>query len=574
MRTWAQGYHKDKNKFCEKLQVTVVSKDEKLDTLEQLNQRWTDTDSSESTKTKLSLDLSGFSTLERDDVWNERIAGSGASRLAALIEHWGNADWVSTGRRYLHSDNCPFCQQRLPKDFTDELAGLLDGDRQKRVDHLTGLVSDYAAHFEELRTAIESAQTEPLVKSEPTFKTAWEALRHRLQSNLTAMLGKQEKPRDPIQLELTTTVGADLNTAIDRVNERIAAFNVRVADRRAEKERVKEAFWKFLRRDREEAFVSYEAFKKPLEISLNDYKTKLTKSRIDIEALETQLANLREHRTGVDAAVQKINAKLKSLGVGTFSIEKKPGENNLYCLARPGQRQGDLRSLSEGEKTLISFLYYVVLLNGSETAQVEFPLDKTVAVIDDPISSLSHNFIFDIASILQHEVIKPLQGQPRARQVLVLTHNLFFLHELLKQGNKHSVLLRVLKNPYTSVEPFNAGDLLNDYDALWQTLRDARDGKVSKQAVPNTMRCILEHFLWFTQRDTEFKLALEALTRQDQNFRPLARFLDRGSHQDATNISVMDYGQFDVDYYLGKFREVFAALDFAGHYDSRMAVAS
>jgi wobble nucleotide-excising tRNase len=141
-------------------------------------------------------------------------------------------------------------------------------------------------------------------------------------------------------------------------------------------------------------------------------------------------------------------------------------------------------------------------------------------------------------------------------------------------GNKGCVLLRVVKNAHTSVEPLDPKDLLNDYDALWQILRDARDGKVPKQALPNTMRCILEHFLWFTQRTDEFENALKAISERDRNFTPLERFLNRGSHQDGSNLAVMDYGQVDANYFLAKFQEVFEATGFSDHFASRMGVAA
>lgn len=574
MRSWLQGYHKDKTRFYEKLRDTVVDKDEGLDTLDQLKQRWSDADSTESAKMKVTLDSSGFSAVEAGGVWAERIVGSGASRLASLIDKLGNGDWVGTGRKYAHGRDCPFCQQTLPADFKDELARLLDGDRQTRIDHLQGLVELYALRLGDLQAKVELAQAEPFVQQEPTFKSSWGALRARLQANLAAMRGKLEKPGGPIVLELCTPAVDELDAAVQRVNERIAAFNARVADRAAEKERVRAAFWKLLRRDREEAFVSYEQLKQPIDKALKAHRTGLAQAHADTRALSTRQAELRQRRAGVDTAVQAINLRLQSLGIESFSISKKPGENSLYRLTRPGQDDGDLKSLSEGEKTLISFLYYIVLLGGSETAEVDFPLEKTIAVIDDPISSLSHNYVFDIASILQHEVIKPPQGKPRARQVIVLTHNLFFLHELLNLGNKGSVLLRVVKNAHTSVEPLDPKDLLNDYDALWQILRDARDGKVPKQAVPNTMRCILEHFLWFTQRNDAFGDALKAISEHDRNFKPLERFLNRGSHQDGINLAVMDYGHVDVNYFLAKFQEVFQATGFPDHFASRMGIAA
>lgn len=238
-----------------------------------------------------------------------------------------------------------------------------------------------------------------------------------------------------------------------------------------------------------------------------------------------------------------------------------------------------MTSLSEGEKTLISFLYFLERLTGSDEENAgPVDLGRTIAVIDDPISSLSHNFVFDIASIIQEELIKPPEGVPRLRQVIVLTHNLFFLHEMLRQTvgpelatqDKRCQLLRVVKSDHTKVVPMKASEMMNDYQALWQVLRDARDSNAPAIMVPNAMRCILEHFFWFTHQEGKFKGALKKVAATDASFTPLARFLDRGSHKDGINITVIDFNHFDLSYYFEKFKAVFDAAGFPEHYAANM----
>jgi hypothetical protein len=91
--------------------------------------------------------------------------------------------------------------------------------------------------------------------------------------------------------------------------------------------------------------------------------------------------------------------------------------------------------------------------------------------------------------------------------------------------------------------------------------------------VPNTMRCILEHFFSFTQKEDEFTAALTKL-EADTKFIPLSRFLNRGSHKDGINMSLMDYSQYDVLYYLQKFQAVFDDAGFPDHFTLRMGEAA
>ena len=56
------------------------------------------------------------------------MVGSANVPLSILITTLRNDDWVSAGRKYLeHSDKlCPFCQQKVPPGFLDELESYFD----------------------------------------------------------------------------------------------------------------------------------------------------------------------------------------------------------------------------------------------------------------------------------------------------------------------------------------------------------------------------------------------------------------------------------------------------------------
>lgn len=575
------GYHNDRKKFFENLGTYTVSNDAELDSLERLKQRLEDANSTESSQSKLALDFSGLAIIETDALWAEPIVVSASSRLAPFIEKWGNSDWVGQGRKFAHDPECPFCQQHLPAGFAEDLALLFDGDRQAKLDRMQSLADRYAERAEQIETAAKAMLEQPFAKQEVALVQSWDLLHAQIKANATSMYSKIDKPAEVCVLDPSDA--EPLKAAIASTNDRITEFNARVADRAAERARIKTMFWQVLRRERAPVYDTYKASKDPLVEELQKERSEkgdVAKTLADVAA---RLTELRRLQTGVGAAVDKINARLTRMGITSYAIGRKGGEGSLYCLARPGQAEGDMKSLSEGEKTLISFLYYLECLGGSETAEGgAVDLGKTVAVIDDPISSLSHNFVFDIASIVHGELIKPPDGTPRPRQVIVLTHNLFFLHELLRQTVGENLsnpghrcqLLRVVKSDHTKVVPMKATELMNDYQALWQVLRDARESNMPAIMVPNAMRCILEHFFWFTHQESKFKDALNKVGKEDANFAPLARFLDRGSHKDGINITVMDFNQYDLAYYFTKFKAVFVAAGFQDHYQANMGEAA
>ncbi|MGY8564465.1 AAA family ATPase [Paracidovorax citrulli] len=575
-RDLLSGWHSDRKKFFEELEKYAVADDVELDSLNRLHERLADATSTETAQAKVSVDLSGLSSIEANSIWAEKIVVSSASRLAPLIEKWGNSDWVGRGRDIPHGDNCPFCQEKLPENFAEDLAKLLDGDRQVRVDQVKLLAERYEATVAQVEATVAQVFKHTFAQKDTALSQAWELLLARVKANSAFMKSKVDKPGEPY--EVTVSDVEPMRNAIGTINQRITEFNARIADRAAEQGRIRTMLWQVMRRERAPVYDAYRAARAPLVQALTANraeKVAVDKSLLDISVRLKELGQL---QTGVGAAVEKINARLAGIGVTSYSISSK-GEGHLYCLSRPGQAEGDMTSLSEGEKTLISFLYFLERLTGSDeedTGPVD--LGRTIAVIDDPISSLSHNFVFDIASIIQEELIKPPEGVPRLRQVIVLTHNLFFLHEMLRQTvgpelatqDKRCQLLRVVKSDHTKVVPMKASEIMNDYQALWQVLRDARDSNAPAIMVPNAMRCILEHFFWFTHQEGKFKGALKKVAAIDASFTPLARFLDRGSHKDGINITVIDFNHFDLSYYFEKFKAVFDAAGFPEHYAANM----
>lgn len=568
------GYGRGSQKFFDDLRKYETPDNQLLENLNSLQSRLADISGEETLKSTHTLFLDAFLPIEQNQIWQEQVEVSGESRLAPLIAKLGNGDWVSEGRAFLHDDQCPFCQEALPHGFVQELTKLLDGERQQKLALIDIYIQRYETAIQTLQSSIETVFSEPL-SQELGMKSLWDALLSKLKANLAAMRLKRITPSSPV--DVTPCDITALQAALASLNSRIWEFNQRIQNKAREEKSIREGFWKIMCRNRIETYRSYDTRVAPIKENLRELEiAEQEATRLENECTIT-LGELRKKQEGVDASVEAMNERLKQLGIDSFFIARKKHEGSLYCLERPAHGESSTRALSEGEKTLLSFLYFVELLKGSREQGAAVDIGKTVAVIDDPISSLSHNFVYDIASIICHELIKPIGGQ-KLRQIIVLTHNLFFFHELVHQiaggrlekaGNKCQ-LIRVVKGEYSKAVPMNARDFANDYDALWHVLQDAKSGAVRIQVVPNTMRCILENFFSFTGKTEQFEEILKKISSEEGKFRPLERFLNRGSHRDPVNIAYIDWGQFDITYYLAKLKAVFEATGHLDHYRLKM----
>lgn len=571
-----KGYGRDKDGFFQDLRTHTLPDDGQLDTIERLEKRWADVSGSESERSSVGLDISAIERIERDTIWAEVVEVSTTSRLAPLVAQLGNADWVARGQSYLHTDQCHFCQEGLPHDFKDELTRLLEGERKAKVEKIASLVQAYAAQVEALEAKAQGILADPDAR-EAGVDLAWSQLRGALHKALARMRGKEAQPSSVVSIDPVDTEA--LTGALSRLNALIADFNGRIRDRKGERDRIRAMFYQVLHADRAEAYAHHDALIGPMREAEGQAKVNHADKKQERNTLITELSELRRQQKGVDASIDAINDRLRSLGITAFSIQRKDGRDRLYCLHRPGVADCETKSLSEGEKTLIAFLYFMESLKGSHDEDENVDPKKTIAVIDDPISSLSQNYVYDIATMIHRELAKPENRRQLVKQVIVLTHNLFFFHELLRQHTKNLErahnkcgLLRVVKNAHSVVEALDPMKLLNDYDVWWHILKDARDGNVPTQVVPNAMRNILEQFFTFTTGSSDFPEAVQKLASADTSSKYTAadRFVDRGSHRDAINGPPIDWTQYDVPYLLGKFRAMFNAIGQEQHYLMKM----
>src|SRR5690606_21497986 len=86
------------------------------------------------------------------------------------------------------------------------------------------------------------------------------------------------------------------------------------------------------------------------------------------------------------------------------------------------------QTLSEGERTFVTFLYFYHLLKGSMSESGTSA--SRVVVFDDPVSSLDSDILFIVGSLIKGILDEVRTGSSQIRQVFVLTHNVYFHKEV------------------------------------------------------------------------------------------------------------------------------------------------
>jgi len=568
-------YGNDRAGFVDKVRSIKPSEDEPPSIDELTRRRQELGDGQAKPKQAIRLDTTELRQLEADPIWVDPIEGSGDSRLASFIDRLKNQDWVQHGGAYLDAadGHCPFCQQDLPPEFEDELHALFDATYQQKLAHLQSAALNYEAAVDQFGNTLDSIfSLEPFAAEDASLQAAARELRVALVQNAAAVRAKVEAPGSAASLQATSELCNTLTSALRAVNERVTTYNSRIERRKEEFGYIETALWQRLAQDAASAIALFTEAETPRQTRREEIGTRRRELADKKYALQTELISLHTGTASIDEAVAAINNRLTFLGMDGFSIQKDMHRDHLYQLARPGQERGEFISLSEGEKTLITFLYFIELVKGSAEPTAALPPKRTIVVVDDPISSLSHNHVYDVATLIAQDLAPLTDQNPNGvRQLIVLTHSLFFFHELTHgshQLRKHMIFKRVVKQNETNVVDMGRDELGNDYEAFWQVIKDAQTAAVRPATLANAMRCVLDRFFYFVSESEKCDATLTALAQDNPGFRSFARYLDRGSHADRTNIA--DFADYDANACLAHFCQVFEQTGHSRHYDRMM----
>lgn len=521
----------------------------------------------------LNLASSEFNT-----ILTEVIVGSSESYLAELVKKLQHSTWVDKGRIYINDaeGKCPFCQQSIDEDLIENINNLFDVSYEEKKNELKTLKSGYEQSIETLKKALSATHYTDL--NDTKFDLAKEKLSGVLQTNLTKLGQKLADPSIKVRLECTSDLIQALNDIINNKNASRRAFNAKLSKKKDSLAAIKKKFWSLVRIKYDAAIKAHDTLIESIKTDIETVKEDEEVLTIAIQAQNNVISENRKLITNIETSVISVNNQIKSIGLEGFEIKQKPGESNHYYLCRGVSSSGHdvYKSLSEGEKTLITYLYFLELCQGSINNDSPTPKNKKIIVVDDPISSLSHNYIYEIGALTHKRLIRGYQYA----QVIILTHSLYYLHEMIKYlpkgkdnvgndkfDNKCS-LFRVLKNTNSNILPMRRDEIKNDYQSYWQIIKDAQNGTTNNIVLPNIMRNILEYYFSFVHKTDALKATLNELEETDAEFSPFFRFINRESHSDSVNIT--DLGEINSDRFIAKFKDVFIRTDFEEHYEKMM----
>lgn len=579
-----EGCLSSKERFRSELLNQFSSNREPPYTFEELSKR-AETAFGDSPQTLSEISIPNFVPLlklSESTILSKRIVGKEDIDISALIKKLNNSDWVKAGMAYLEKSEgyCPFCQKQVPHNLTEQLSEYFDDAYSEALKELSDLAIRYTSIGSQLLNQLKSiGQQNTAMLDVQTFNAAVTLLEKTIEENKRKIDSKRQNPSNSIVLVDYGNLPDELVNLVKDANKKIAEHNLTVSRISDERRTLKKQIWKFIVNEASSDIALYKKEKKNLENEIESLESKIKEDERQRKALESKLRTLQSTLTSVIPTKNLINGWLKEFGFTGFQLAVSSDEHSYSLIRDDGTPVN--KSLSEGERNFVTFLYFYALLKGSQDNSGNTP--EQIVVIDDPVSSMDSEVLF-IVSTLIHELYEGIcNNSSNIKQLVVLSHNLYFYKEVTffdslpkKIRSNRKQLLRywvVRKHKGISQLYFKEDNpVQSTYEILWSDVREASKHPdiTNSNSLQNTMRRILEHYYKYYGGVSLNKLPEKVGGEYRWIVKTLLAWTNDGSHSKFEDICCAPIQENSVELYLNAFRLIFEQTEQIAHYNMMM----
>ncbi len=573
-----EGYRNNSKKFKDKVLQESTSNNAELKDLSYLEQKAKTVFDSTPTLEPLIPTIEGDTLLahETNPILKKRVIGKENVDIAALIKKLNNSDWVRQGRVFYDPETkiCPFCQQPTTEAFANSLSDYFDEAYETDIKSIDQLVTDYKTDQDRLLKAIDSIiATKYKFLDIERIKAEKELLSSRLTVNQQRLTEKKKEPSQIVELDSISSTVSSVKKIIDDVNSDIKKHNKTVENLSQERRDLTEQVWKYLlEKELKISISTYKKEKDSLDKAITALSNQIKEAEREKIDKDREIRDLEKQTTSVQPTIDGINAILSSFGFQGFSL-KKAEDGISYKLLRSDGSDAK-KTLSEGERSFVTFLYFYHLLKGSQSED-GITTDRIV-VFDDPVSSLDSEVLFIVSSLIKGLFDEVRGGTGYIKQVFVLTHNVYFHREVTFNVRRTDLAMNeetfwiVRKHMGESkLYKHDSNPIKTSYELLWS---EVRNPDRSNFTIQNTLRRILENYFKILGGIDPDRI-YDKFEGQDKLIcKSLFSWINAGSHFAEDDIYISTDG-VSVDSYLRVFRAIFEKTEHAAHYKMMMGDA-
>lgn len=571
----ALHHRNSKEKFKERVLQEAHSNNSELKEMEELINKAKTLFSTKKDKLPIlqKIDISRINAISEDPALQKSIVGKEDIEISNLIAKLNNSDWIKKGMEYLEETDtlCPFCQQKITSNLKSQLEDYFDEEFSLNIEKIKHIERQYNESTAGLINQIEhQLETESNILDKEKIRNHLGNISLTIEKNRAYLSDKISQPSKKITLDDLSAPISEINTIIARYNQEADQHNNMISNMEDEQEKLKSQTWKHLIEHQLKPHIeAYSNEKEKLNKSIEGLKKSIEEKNQRTNKEQSEIDKLESKSKSIQPSIKDMNSILRSYGFNGFTFSEGDTESS-YMLIRDDGTPAN-KTLSEGEKTFVTFLYFYHLLKGSNTDS-GLNSDRIV-VIDDPISSLDSEILFIVSNMIKNLFSDMKNGKEKIKQIFILTHNIYFHKEITFEGGKDRTPAKdktfwvVRKtNRGSSVEPHGTNPIQSSYEMLWSEIRNPR---YDSPTIQNTMRRILETYFKILGGIDLHSIYKEFEGEDKLTCKTLLSWLNDGSHFAGEDLHV-SVDEATIEKQLRIFREIFAKTNHEAHYKMMM----
>ncbi len=437
----------------------------------------------------------------------DKEAGKVSEKIKEHISKVGR-EFIEKGiklQKEMPDNACPFCTQKIPHEIIQEYTSYFNESVETFNQYsleMSGTLKNILNQWN-IKEILQSFEKfEPFMKKD--FSKNKESLEKALEQ-IKVLLEKLQKEVDKKEGAKNKEEFQKIDKKLLEIQENIQKHVNETRKILNEKKKQKEKLEK-LKTDLKEARIKkakhdsydWQKIKKEAEIKLSVLNRGYERLNCLLEKIDNKLKRLNEQKR---PDIEAINSYLKALNLPKYSLDK---DYRIVLNSDALENSKAEMILSDGEKTTLAFAYFLARLKSFYKKE---DLKNLVVVIDDPISSLDEQRIYNtsyiVAKINQELEGEALKDEDKA-QVFVLTHNHTFMVRLINMVGKHARYFQLERNQ-NQLKIVCKNEVVGYFDTFYLLLfkevyEFAKKEKVQddfKEAINygNKVRILLESFL-------------------------------------------------------------------------------
>lgn len=360
-----------------------------------------------------------------------------SDKIEELVHNAMAHKWVEEGCE-LHKDRktCFFCGGTITASRWATLERHYDKatkDLKASIEKAIQWINDWIQTAQELYKVSPSNYYSCYKNEVESINKDMDALRKDLIFALEGLLEQLKSKQESIHTTHTYTEYTFDFTAMEAIYQRLQSLNKNAGQYGSNLSKVQAENRTKLRLSEVARFKEETGYSKTLDAIAekkriaDKRKTIREQKESDIRTLENEIKAKERLRQNEEEGAKKVNEILQNY-FGHRFIELRAVNNNeegIYFDVFRGEQKA--YNLSEGERNLVAFAYFVAKLEDVETVS-----KKPIIWIDDPISSLDANHVFFIFSLIDQQIM----AKHKWTQIFISTHNLDFLRYLKRLHTK------------------------------------------------------------------------------------------------------------------------------------------